>query len=93
MRSSPPQTLEELSDLVEDLRNNPPNLAATKQVMETSPEQVEEPGLIVEPSTSTPIVVAETVAETPRAPLLLSRCVIAVPAPHQEPTQAPHQCR
>ena len=76
----PPQTLEELSDLVEDLRNNPPNLTATKQVMGTSPEQVEEPGLIVEPPTSTSTIVAETVAETPRAPPLLSRRVTAVPA-------------
>ena len=85
----PPQTLEELSDLVEDLRNNPPNLAATEQVIETSPEQVEEPDLMVESSTSTSTVIAETVAETPRAPLLLSRRVTAVLAPTKSRPRPP----
>ena len=67
----PPQNIEELSDLVEDLRSNPPAPVAVEEAMETSPEQVEEPRSVV----------AETVAETPRAPLLLARRATAVPAP------------
>ena len=75
----PPQDIEELSDLVEDLRNNPPTPATIEKVMETATEEIEEPSPLVQPSTST--VVAETIAEIPRAPLLLSKRVTAVPAP------------
>ena len=89
----PPQDIEELSDLVEDLRNNPPAPATIEKVRETATEEIEEPGPLVQPSTSTPTLITETVAETPRAPLLLARRVTAVPAPTREPTQAPHQCR
>ena len=76
----PPQDIEELSDLVEDLRNNPPTPATIEKVMETATEEIEEPSPMVQPSTSTPTLVTETVAETPRAPLLLARRVTAVPA-------------
>ena len=73
----PPQSIEELSHLVEDLRDNPPTPVTTTKVM----EEIEEPGPLVQPSTSTPTIVTETVAETPRAPLLLARRVTAVLAP------------
>ena len=77
----PPQSIEELSNLVEDLRNNPPTPVTTEKVMEIATEEIEEPGLLVQPSTSTPTIVTETVAETPRAPLLLAKHVTAAPAP------------
>ena len=85
----PPQTIEELSNLVEDLRNNPPALPAAEQAMETNPKQAEEPSLMVKPSTSTSTVVAETVAETFRVPLLLSRRATAVPAPTKSRPRPP----
>ena len=74
----PPQSIEELSNLVEDLRSNPPT---TEKVMETAIGDIEEPSPLVQPSTSAPTIVTETVAETPRAPLLLARRVTAAPAP------------
>ena len=83
----PPQDIEELSDLVEDLRNNPPTPATIEKVMETATEEIEEPSPLVQPSTSA--VVAETIAETPRAPLLLSKRVTAVPAPTKSRPRPP----
>ena len=74
----PPQDMEELSNLVEDLRSNPPIPVSNASVTEMV---VEEPRAVVPPSTPAPTVVAETVAETPRAPLLLARRATAVPAP------------
>ena len=76
-----PQSIEELSYLVEDLRDNPPTPITTEKAMEVATEETEEPDPLVQPSTSTPTIVTETVAETPRVPLLLAKHVTAVPAP------------
>ena len=85
----PPQTIEELSNLVEDLRSNPPTPVAAKNVMGTAVNVVEEPNLVVQPSTSAPTIITETVAETPRAPLLLARWATAVPAPTKSQPRPP----
>ena len=85
----PPQDIEELSDLVEDLRNNPPTPATIEKVMETATEEIEEPSPLVQPSTSTPTIVTETVAETPRVPLLLAKRVTAAPAPTKSQPRPP----
>ena len=85
----PPQNLEELSNLVEDLRSNPPTPTVTEQAMEMSPRPVEEPRPEATPSTSAAVVITETVAETPRMPLLLSRRATAVPAPTKSQPQPP----
>ena len=62
---SPPQTIDEVCDLVQDLRAHPP----------TTP--VEEPATTTLP---TPTLFTETVAETVRLPLLLARRTTATPA-------------
>ena len=85
----PPQDIEELSDLVEDLRNNPPTPVTIEKVMETTMEEIEEPSPLVQPSTSTPTIVTETVAETLRVPLLLAKHVTAAPAPTKSRPRPP----
>ena len=85
----PPQSIEELSDLVEDLRTNPPTLATTEKAMEVATDEIEEPSPLVQPSTSTPTIITETVAETPRAPLLLARRAAAAPAPTKSRPRPP----
>ena len=49
--------------------------------MEVAMEEIEEPDPVVQPSTSAPTIFTETVAETPRVPLLLAKHVTAAPAP------------
>ena len=49
----PPQSIEELSHLVEDLRDNPSTPVTTEKAMEVATEEIEEPGPVVQPSTST----------------------------------------
>ena len=66
----PPQNMDELSNLVEDLRSNPPVPADGTSLKEMNAEG---PRAVVPPPTPAPTVVTETVAETPRAPLLLAR--------------------
>ena len=85
----PPPKIEELSDLVEDLRNNPPTPVTAKKVMEVATEEIEEPGPLVQPSTSTPTLVTETVAEIPRVPLLLAKRVTATLAPTKSQPRPP----
>ena len=85
----PPQTIEELSNLVEDLRSNPPTSVATENAMGIAATVVEEPNLVVQPPTSAPTIITETVAETPRAPLLLARRATAVPAPTKSRPRPP----
>ena len=85
----PPQNLEELSNLVEDLRSNPPNPTATEQAMEMSPRSVEEPRPEATPSTSAVVITTETIAETPRVPLLLARRATAVLAPTKSRPRPP----
>ena len=85
----PPQSIEELSHLVEDLRDNPPTPITTEKVMEVATEETEEPGPLVQPSTSAPTIITETVAETPRVPLFLAKCVTAVPAPTKSRPRPP----
>ena len=82
----PPQDIDELSSLVEDLRSNPPIPVSNASVTEMV---VEEPRAVVPPHTPAPTVVAETVAETPRAPLLLARRATAVPAPTKSRPRPP----
>ena len=82
----PPQDIDELSSLVEDLRSNPPIPVSNASAMEMV---VEEPRAVVPPPTPAPTVVAETVAETPRAPLLLARRATAVPAPTKSRPRPP----
>ena len=69
----PPQDIEELSNLVEDLRSNPPTPVINANVTEMAVDVVEGPRAVVPPPTPAPTVIAETVVETPRAPLLLAR--------------------
>ena len=77
----PPQDIEELSNLVEDLRSNPPIPAIEGNVTERAADVFEGPRAVVPPPTPAPTVITETVAETSRAPLLLARRATAVPAP------------
>ena len=85
----PPQDIEELSNLVEDLRSNPPIPVSNANVTEMAVDIVEGPRAVVPPPTSAPTVMAETVAETPRAPLLLARQATAVPAPTKSRPRPP----
>ena len=82
----PPQDIEELSNLVEDLRSNPPIPVSNASVTE---RVVEEPRAVVPPPTPAPTVITETIAETPRAPLLLARQATAVPAPTKSRPRPP----
>ena len=67
----PPQTIEEVCDLVQDLQTRPP----TSPVKD--PEDCELPAVIV---SSTPTLHMETVAETVCPPLILVRRATAMPA-------------
>ena len=67
----PPQTIDEVCDLVQDLRAHPP----TSPVED--PEDCELPAAIV---SSTPTLHMETVAETVHPPLILARRATSMPA-------------
>ena len=69
--NSPPQTIDEVCALVQDLCTHPP----TSPVEDT--ENCEPPAAIV---SSTPTLHMETVAETVHPPLLLARRATATPA-------------
>ena len=69
--NSPPQTIDEVCDLVQDLCVHPP-ISPVKD-----PENCELPAAIV---SSTPTLHTETVAETVCPPLLLARRATATPA-------------
>ena len=85
----PSQNIKELSDLVEDLRNNPPTPVIDENVTEMAVDAIEGPSSVVPPPASAPTVIAETVTETPRAPLLLARRATAVPAPTKSQPRPP----
>ena len=85
-----PRNLEELDTLVQDLRNNPPTppAALAHPAAETAKEQEPAPWdpdkELPTPIDSTPTVFTETVAETPRQPLLLAgraTAVLSTPTP------------
>ena len=80
--NSPPQTIDEVCALVQDLRVHPP----TSPVKD--PENCELPAAIV---SSTPTLHMETVTETVHPPLLLARRATATPAQGvpKPPTIAP----
>ena len=67
----PPQTIDEVCDLVQDLHAHPPTPPAE------DPENCELPAAIV---SSTPTLHTETVAETVHPPLILARRATATPA-------------
>ena len=72
--NSPPQTIDEVCDLVQDLHACPPTSPVKDPVIQVDCEQ---PATTTPP---TPTLFTETVAETVRPPLLLARRVTATPA-------------
>ena len=72
--NSPPQTISEVCDLVQDLHARPPTSPVEDPVIQVDSEQ---PATTTQP---TPTLFMETVAETVRPPLLLARRTTATPA-------------
>ena len=80
--NSPPQTINEVCDLVQDLQAHPPTSPAEDPVTQLDSElpnlPSDEP---VATTSSPPTLYTETVAETVRPPLLLAQRATATPAP------------
>ena len=88
----PPQNIEELSDLVEDLRNNPPTPVATEKAIEPVTEEIEEPSP-VQPSTSTSCHPHGDSGRNTQGRLCCWRDVLLqFQPPPRASTQASHQC-
>ena len=72
--NSPPQTIDEVCVLVQDLRTHPPTPPVEDPVMQADCEL---PAMTTPP---TPTLLTETVAETVHPPLILARRATATPA-------------
>ena len=72
--NSPPQTINEVCDLVQDLSACPPTSPVKDPVIQVDCEQ------LATTTPPTPTLFTETVAETVQAPLLLARRATATPA-------------
>ena len=84
-----PQNMEELDILVQDLRDNPPTPlvdATAEKPDPAAPTMNEE---LPTPTSTTPTVFTETMAETPRQPLLLAWRATAVPSTPTPATKCP----
>ena len=90
-----PKNLEELDTLVQDLRDNPstPLIALAHPADEITKEQgsvPQNPDLeLSTPTHPTPAAFTETIAETPRQPLLLARRATALPSTPTPATKCP----
>ena len=89
------QNLEELDTLVQDLRDNLPTPIATlahpadqtAKEQEPAPQDLDQE--LSTPTNPTPAVFMETIAETPKQPLLLARRATAVPLTPTPATRCP----
>ena len=89
--NSPPQTINEVCNLVQDLQAHPPTSPAEDPVTQSDSELPNLP--LDEPAATTsspPTLYTETVAETVRPPLLLAQRATATPAPARGVPNPPH---